>query len=75
VAHAHTPFTVSLTGDAGSVTLAVEDGSASRPIRVDASLLDVAGRGVAIVETLSRSWGVTADAGVGKSVWAVFDAR
>ena len=74
VAHAGTPFTVSLTALVGTVILAVKDGSALRPIRMDAQLLDATGRGVAIVDYLSREWGVNAHPHAGKSVWAAFDA-
>jgi anti-sigma regulatory factor (Ser/Thr protein kinase) len=71
--HAGTPFTVTLTAFADNVVLAVRDGSADRPIRVDAQDDDVAGRGMAIVEVVSRDWGVVVDEDAGKSVWAAFD--
>jgi len=74
LAHAGTPFTVSLTAYAGTVVLAVKDGSSASPVRVDAQVLSPAGRGVAIVEDLSREWGVVADTEAGKSVWAAFDS-
>ena len=74
VAHAGTPFTVSLTALVGTVILAVKDGSALRPIRMDPHLLDATGRGVAIVDFLSREWGVSSHPYEGKSVWAAFDA-
>jgi hypothetical protein len=35
----------------------------------------VAGRGMAIVNAVSRAWGVVAEPGAGKSVWAAFDVR
>jgi len=46
---------------------------ADPPIRVDAQDDDVAGRGMAIVELVSRDWGVVVDQDVGKSVWASFE--
>ena len=73
LAHAGTPFTVRLSAFADAVILAVRDGSASSPIRVDAQALDAAGRGIAIVDLVSRDWGVVVHARVGKSVWAAFD--
>ena len=74
LAHAGTSFTVSLTAFAGTVVLAVRDGSAAFPERVDARAQETAGRGVAIVSAVSREWGVVADGTAGKSVWAAFDA-
>ena len=70
--HAGTPFTVTLTASAADVVLTVTDGSADRPVRVDAQDDDVAGRGLAIVELVSRDWGVVVEPGAGKSVWAAF---
>lgn len=74
LAHAGTPFTVTITAFADAVILAVRDGSASIPIRVDARDIDDAGRGIAIVDIVSRDWGVVVNGNVGKSVWAAFDA-
>lgn len=71
--HAGTPFTVTISGFADAVVLAVRDGSAVMPIRVDAREDDIAGRGMAIVEVVSRDWGVLVDPDVGKSVWAAFE--
>ena len=36
--------------------------------------LDKSGRGIAIVQALSRDWGVPSRASGGKSVWAQFDS-
>ena len=71
--HAGTAFTVKITGFADDVVVAVEDGSISMPVLVHADLDDAAGRGMAIVDVVSRDWGVVVDAGVGKSVWAACD--
>ena len=73
--HSGTPFTVTLTAFADHIVLAVRDGSASGPIRVHAQPDDAAGRGMAIVDLVSREWGVVLDRGVGKTVWAAFDVR
>jgi anti-sigma regulatory factor (Ser/Thr protein kinase) len=73
VTHAGTPFTVTITAFADAVVLTVSDGSASPPRRLDALTEDDAGRGVAIVDVVSRDWGVVVDATAGKSVWAAFD--
>lgn len=73
--HAQTPFTVTLGGFENTVFLAVLDGAQAGPMLVVARALDTNGRGVAIVQALSRDWGVTSRASGGKSVWAEFDAR
>lgn len=73
--HARTPFTVTLGGFEDTVFLAVLDGSRVGPTLVVAGGMDTSGRGVSIVQTLSREWGFTDGASGGKSVWAEFDAR
>ena len=71
--HGHTGFMVIILGIGESVRLEVRDGSQSMPVRVAARTLDVGGRGVAIVDSLSRDWGVLTHTCGGKSVWAEFD--
>lgn len=73
--HARTPFTVSLEALERSVLLMVEDGSTGGPAQRDPQDREVGGRGLMIVQVLSRDWGVSVNAGSGKSVWAVFDTR
>ena len=73
--HAQTPFTVSLRALERSVLLMVRDGATSGPMVVAPRNLDLGGRGMMIVQGLSRDWGVSVDAGGGKSVWAVFDTQ
>ena len=73
--HARTPFRVALRAVDRSVMVEVRDGSPSDPSPGDARHLDTGGRGLAIVDQLSRDWGVVADADGGKSVWAAFDRR
>lgn len=75
ILHATTPFTVTLTAYPDTVVLTVKDGSSVSPLRVDAQADDPSGRGIAIVELVSRDWGVALDASGGKAVWAAFDAR
>lgn len=75
VRHAHTPFTVILEQTCQSVLLTVQAGSPFRPLHLATELLDTAGRGVSIVELLSRTWGVAKGPGEGKSVWASFATR
>jgi anti-sigma regulatory factor (Ser/Thr protein kinase) len=57
-----------------TVEVAVRDGgAATRPRPVHASVSALGGRGLDIVEYLSRSWGVRVD-DVGLTVWAVVAA-
>lgn len=72
--HARTHFAVSLAACSESVLLQVEDGSKAAPIRVVAAApLDTSGRGITIVDLLSRDWGVTTRPDGCTSVWAAFD--
>jgi anti-sigma regulatory factor (Ser/Thr protein kinase) len=73
VQHAGTPYAVMLSSADGSVRLEVRDGSSSGPTLVDASPSDLRGRGLLIVDALSRDWGVAATASGEKAVWAEFD--
>ncbi len=70
--HAATSFKVSLHAFEQTLLLEVEDGSRVGPSLVAAQVLDTNGRGVAIVDLLSRDWGVDTHADGGKSVWAEF---
>ena len=74
MAHAQTPFTVILCAFDETVVLEVSDQSRAHPSLVVARALDTSGRGVAIVQALSRDWGVLSRASGGKSVWAEFDS-
>jgi anti-sigma regulatory factor (Ser/Thr protein kinase) len=73
--HACTPFTVVLGAFENTVSLRVLDGSHKGPTLVVARGLETNGRGLVIVQALSRDWGVSAHASGGKSVWAEFDIR
>jgi anti-sigma regulatory factor (Ser/Thr protein kinase) len=59
---------------AGSVEITVTDGGGpTRPRAAGGSLSSPGGRGLGIVEYVSRHWGVRAD-GPGTTVWAVLPA-
>ena len=73
MAHAATSFRVSLHAFEHALLLEVADGSQSEPSLLAAQLLDTNGRGMTIVNLLSRDWGVDAHPGGGKTVWAEFD--
>ena len=68
---ARTPFTVTLSASGGTVLLAVRDGSTSVPVKAVPQAMDMSGRGLLLVEQLSREWG-TNTAGDDSSVWASF---
>jgi len=58
----------------GSVEVAVSDGGGpTRPRESRPSRSALGGRGLGIVEQLSRDWGIRAD-GIGQTVWAVLPA-
>jgi hypothetical protein len=69
VRHGASPFRASVSRVDGAVRIAVEDVAPGWPDRVVPSLSDVAGRGVVIVEALSRRTGCQPMA-EGKVAWA-----
>ena len=75
--HALTTFTVILEGRTTSVLLTVRDGMPIGPAfsLEDSQGMPIAGRGLLIVNSLSQSWGVAAQDGKNKSVWASFEMR
>lgn len=72
VAHAQTPFAVTLSRADRSVRVAIRDGSPSAPVRSTPDVMDMSGRGLMIVELLSQAWGISTDRHGFKSVWASF---
>jgi anti-sigma regulatory factor (Ser/Thr protein kinase) len=75
VTHAQTPFVVTLSSANGSVLLAIEDESASVPVRSVPDVMDMSGRGLMIVELLCREWGTSTDGRGCKTVWASFPSE
>ncbi|MDO9497139.1 MAG: ATP-binding protein [Nocardioides sp.] len=73
--HAHTAFTVTLSGSDTTVLLTVRDHSLAMPERRAAQALDATGRGLEIVDIVSREWGMNVDEAGSKAVWAAFDIR
>ena len=71
--HARTPFILTLEGQGDAVLVSVQDGSRRLPRlgRVDPS--KAGGRGLVIVDQLSRGWGVDVAADRSKAVWARFE--
>jgi anti-sigma regulatory factor (Ser/Thr protein kinase) len=75
VAHARTPFVVTVSMTGALVLVVIEDASSSVPVRGLPDPTDMTGRGLMIVELLSRDWGMHTDAVGSKSVWASFASR
>jgi len=73
VRHGTGPVGVSVTWGGGSVRVEVEDQSPEWPVvqAMDRDALN--GRGLILVDGLSRGWGVLAG-GTGKTVWFTLDA-
>ncbi len=73
--HAQTAFTVTLACLDETVLLTVRDDSLALPTRRAAQTLDLAGRGLEIVDIVSLEWGTNQDGAGSKSVWASFVIR
>jgi hypothetical protein len=73
VAHAYTMMTLRMAVRDRYLHIAVRDGSAVQPVmRRDVSPTALSGRGLALVEAVSRHWGSLPTEG-GKVVWAVLE--
>lgn len=72
VRHARSPVTVGLQGTTGDLRVSVTDDSALNPVACQPSVWDTRGRGLGIVASVSRAWGVTDGPTAAKSVWASF---
>jgi anti-sigma regulatory factor (Ser/Thr protein kinase) len=68
VQHARTPYTVHLEVDDPLLRIGVSDGSDVHPTRLSPPATQEHGRGLALIEGLSRTWGVT-NQSRGKVVW------
>ncbi|HTW18351.1 MAG TPA: ATP-binding protein [Nocardioides sp.] len=73
VLHARTRFTVIVSAFEETVFLEVLDRSPVNPTVGTARTSDANGRGIGVVQAVSRDWGVIAREPDGKSVWAAFD--
>jgi hypothetical protein len=69
VAHAHSPFTVTLSSRGDGVKIAVRDESPLAPNLRHPASIEVRGRGLRLVAALSTSWGADLEDD-GKVVWA-----
>jgi anti-sigma regulatory factor (Ser/Thr protein kinase) len=69
VIHAGTPFTVGVRYDGSALRISVQDWSSTQPIMRESNPHALSGRGLRLIATVSRAWGI--DYGPdGKTVWA-----
>lgn len=75
VRHTNSGFEVTVAADSREIRVAVSDHGGGRPTLRHPDPDAVAGRGLALVEMLSSSWGVRANRSLrgGKSVWFSLD--
>ena len=69
VQHARTPFTVEVQRSGDLARLIVRDDSSEQPVARNSDPTTTGGRGLALVNLLAHSWGITTTAH-GKKVWA-----
>jgi anti-sigma regulatory factor (Ser/Thr protein kinase) len=68
VKHAHSAFKVSIADARGEIRVEVRDTGRGQPVLRSPTPLEPSGRGLCIVEALSRAWG-SVDSAHGKTVW------
>ncbi|MFF4650900.1 ATP-binding protein [Streptomyces sp. NPDC001380] len=68
-------FTVRLVPGPHGLTVEVSDGSPRMPVPVRGGEDDEGGRGLHLVEALSKRWGVARRSGSGKCTWALLAVR
>lgn len=73
IMHARTELSLSIEPADAGVKVAVTDGSQALPRWTPSSPTATSGRGLMLVERLSRNWGVEPVPGGGKVVWAQVD--
>lgn len=71
---ARTPLLVRIEQESQVVLLTVQDHSLDLPHERFPEVQNADGRGLFIVDLLSRDWGVTVGPGRQKSIWATFAA-
>jgi anti-sigma regulatory factor (Ser/Thr protein kinase) len=70
--HGQTPFVVTLSREDDTVRVTVSDESAWVTAHASDQALSAGGRGLGIVNVISRDWGVITGVG-SKTVWATFE--
>ena len=74
VQHGAPPVVVCARGDASSLSVEIRDASPRSPVRPALSMSNMTGRGLALVDALSSTWGVRRESDGGKTVWCVLQA-
>lgn len=69
ILHARTPFEVHLTTVGAGVRVEVIDGSPTMPAAGSLGTSALSGRGLALVQSMSRRWGAHHNTNGGKTVW------
>jgi hypothetical protein len=69
VVHAGTPFSVGVRYDGSAVRISVQDWSSTQPIMRESNPHALSGRGLRLIATVSRAWGIEYGPD-GKTVWA-----
>lgn len=68
--HGRPPIGVCVSGAGEQIRIEVSDASPRPPVRLSKNLTNMTGRGLALVEAVSRGWGVKPGKDGGKIVWA-----
>jgi anti-sigma regulatory factor (Ser/Thr protein kinase) len=74
VKHAHSDFKVSISDSRGEIRVEVRDTGRGQPVLRFPAPTEPSGRGLRIVEVLSRAWG-TVDSPHGKTVWFTLPSK
>lgn len=69
IRHAQTDFQVTINRAAAEIRVKVTDRTAGDPVVRSPGPTDATGRGLQIVQMLSRAWGVERKGKLGKTVW------
>jgi serine/threonine-protein kinase RsbW len=74
VKHAHSDFKLSIDDSRGEIRVEVRDTGRGQPVLRSPTPVEPTGRGLLIVEALSRAWG-TVDSPRGKTVWFTLPSK
>jgi serine/threonine-protein kinase RsbW len=74
VKHAHSDFKVSINDSGGEIRVEVRDTGRGQPVLRFPAPTEPSGRGLRVVEALSRAWG-TVDSRHGKTVWFTLSSK
>ena len=74
VLHARSPMTLGVVARETCVLIGVRDDNEDVPAEHHASLSDEGGRGISLVASIARRWGVTPQAH-GKIIWCLIDSE